>query len=469
MELPKALENEGHPIIWYLLLRLAHAIYPDPVVLKIISILIAFVAVAFFLFRAPFPVWIKILFSFGLFPIYEYSVMTRNYGISMLLLFFIADRFNNDDKRPLTGAVLLAFLANTHVHSCVFALILLGAWNVAQFVRPGAMPRAKLFWNQLLISGIVILGAACSLAIALPNKETIATDALTLSASQVIDSFRVNVFFPGRSFLSLFDMFPKTLAFDTMIAPWLLTLGLIEYPILALTHGIAMISLGMVFDLIYSGYFRHQGLFLMLSIALYWIALNQRGADQPLLLGNNQKYVSRILHFFGWVILVGILAYQVFLACAHILVDVEFEMTSFKAAGEMIASRPELRDAIMISEPDYIADSFPYYANNLIYIPRENVFRKFVRFTKANKQELSLSELMEECGKIREKMKKPVLIALGHAKFTKFDSGEVVFNFRKIFSWTMEDKKKFLSTSKPIGSFWNAVDRREKFDLFLFQ
>ena len=89
-ELFKLIRYEGHPILWYLFLFIGKSVLNDTLILPIISILIGFSAVTIFVFYAPFPFWFRFLFIFNAFPLYEYSVMARNYGISMLLLFISA-------------------------------------------------------------------------------------------------------------------------------------------------------------------------------------------------------------------------------------------------------------------------------------------------------------------------------------------------------------------------------------------
>jgi hypothetical protein len=76
-------QHKGHPILWYLLLYIGKTIVDTPLILPVTSIVIAFGAVAVFMFFAPFPLWIRCLFIFSALPVYEYSVMARNYGISM--------------------------------------------------------------------------------------------------------------------------------------------------------------------------------------------------------------------------------------------------------------------------------------------------------------------------------------------------------------------------------------------------
>ncbi|HVO76323.1 MAG TPA: hypothetical protein VMT35_20045, partial [Ignavibacteriaceae bacterium] len=81
------LKSEGHPALWYFILYIGWLIIKTPLVLKVASLSIAITAVTVFLFNSPFTKIQKGLFIFGALPLYEFSIMSRNYGIGMLLLF----------------------------------------------------------------------------------------------------------------------------------------------------------------------------------------------------------------------------------------------------------------------------------------------------------------------------------------------------------------------------------------------
>ena len=84
LDLPRALENEGHPVLWYLVLRVAYAIAPATVVMKVVATAIGVAAAALLLFRAPLPTWWRVLFVFGWVPLYGCSVLCRNYGLGVI-------------------------------------------------------------------------------------------------------------------------------------------------------------------------------------------------------------------------------------------------------------------------------------------------------------------------------------------------------------------------------------------------
>ena len=137
LDLYHLIRYEGHPILWYLILYLGHSIVDSPLVLPIASIAIASAAVALFMLRSPFPLWLKALFLFSGLPLYEYSVMARNYGISMLLLFLVASLYRYRTTQWLPLAIGLGLLANTNIHATVLAFLLMLTWAWTSRARPG--------------------------------------------------------------------------------------------------------------------------------------------------------------------------------------------------------------------------------------------------------------------------------------------------------------------------------------------
>jgi len=127
-QIPVFLKNEGHPVVWYVLLRIGYQALGSTAALPAVSFLFAGTAIVIFLFWSPFSLGLKFLFAFSVLPLYEYSVMARNYGISMLLMFSFAALYPYRRRRPLVLALVLAMLANTNVHSLLIAGLLTVLW-----------------------------------------------------------------------------------------------------------------------------------------------------------------------------------------------------------------------------------------------------------------------------------------------------------------------------------------------------
>ncbi|NLI75721.1 MAG: hypothetical protein GX442_04675 [Candidatus Riflebacteria bacterium] len=463
--LPKALENEGHPLLWYVILRAAHQILPHPVVLKVASIGIALSAVSLFLFQAPFPVWLRALFLFSALPVYEYSVMARNYGISMLLFFLLAWTFDHRHPRPLRPALCLFLLAQTNVHSCLLALVLLMVWNLARCWtwRPETWRRA--LGEQALVSLIVGVGIALALVITMPNDQTAIPKARSLGLSTILESLSRSVGDPAGTFFCLFSMIPQPLA---GLVPWLLVAGLAGFPALAGALAAGMAALGAVFHGLHSGFFRHQGLLLILALTLYWMAHQEarRRALETVAPPPGRGWPAAAFRLGNWV-LAAVLVLQCLYGAVLIRQDLEGEMSSCWRIGDLVASRPDLRGAIVVGEPDVLMEAVRYYLPNRIYVPRQGEFADVVLLTRKNLAHFSLGGLQDSVTALQQRERCPVLVAIGHSGFMAEPAGERTYWPEKTFSWNPLEKQAFLARAERLGGFHGA-STSENFDLFLF-
>lgn len=128
---------EGHPPLWYLLLFGLSRFRSDPILMQVLHVAIGICTAALVLWRAPLVWWWRVLIVLGYFFLYEYTVITRNYGLTLLFLLLAAD------VRQRIGlgwqwSMLLALAAFTHIWGIVFA----GAWMVAEFSKE----QSKKMW-----------------------------------------------------------------------------------------------------------------------------------------------------------------------------------------------------------------------------------------------------------------------------------------------------------------------------------
>src|SRR6476646_1440224 len=152
----KSLRGEGHPALWYLLLRAAYFVVGSPVVLPFISISIAAAAALLLVLRSPFRWWMVALLLMSSFLVFEYSVMARNYGISVLLLFLLANYYPHYRNRGIVLGILLFLLANTNAHSVLLAGAFLLYWLLDILLEDGF--RSKNSLRTFLVNAAI--GAA---------------------------------------------------------------------------------------------------------------------------------------------------------------------------------------------------------------------------------------------------------------------------------------------------------------------
>jgi len=140
--IPAIIHGEGHPALWYLLLRTSYDILGTKAVLPLLNLITAAAAVIIFLWRAPFSLWWKALFILSAIAAYEYSVMARNYSIVMLLMFVYAAVYTARKRSPLWLVLILFLLTQTHIIATLLIPFYLFIWfsDSPYPVRAGRAP-----------------------------------------------------------------------------------------------------------------------------------------------------------------------------------------------------------------------------------------------------------------------------------------------------------------------------------------
>jgi hypothetical protein len=128
----KYLRYEGSPGLWHLLLLVPIRLGLPYVFLNITAAALAIAGTYVFLYHAPFPAVIKVLYPFSYFAFYQYAVVARSYVLLPVLLFSIAALYTNKMKRPIVYTVLLCLLANVSLHGVIItsALAAIHFWDL---------------------------------------------------------------------------------------------------------------------------------------------------------------------------------------------------------------------------------------------------------------------------------------------------------------------------------------------------
>lgn len=424
-ELPAALKNEGHPLTWYLLLRGAYALGRSYSVLLVVSTLIGALAVGLFYWRAPLPLWLKGAFAWGVLPLYEYTVMARNYGISMLLLFVFAALYRARRRHWLPAALTLAALAHTNAHSLILTGALLGLWLLDDW--PSRPPLARCWrwlWPRLAVVGIVG-GALLSAYLTIrPDAQTIVAQPTLPAGRRLLAALADAGMRPGAAFNAILPAWGARVPDLLLVLLWA---GLLLRPRAALTVVGASLVLSTFFTTIFYGALRHQGLLLAFLLAVYWIV--REAAPRA-----RAGALRRGLHTLAvYGVLPLLLAHHLQLGHAAVRRDLGGELSGNASLGAFIRARPRLRQAIVLGEPDYRLESLPFWVPNAIYVPREERFSRTVSFTRRARAVLTLGELLATAHRLCREHRRPVLIALGHYPLAERIVTATPFSYNKLW------------------------------------
>ncbi len=167
-ELIKNTRYEGHPILWNVLLYGITRISTNPIWMQLLHVFIATASVFIFLKRAPFSILFKLLFVFGYFILFEYTILSRNYGLGLLFTFLACNYFEHRTEKFVLIALFLALACNTHA---IF-LVLSGCTMVLLFwerLQDKRLRSSKETWIALFIFGV---GALVAILQILPPEDT---------------------------------------------------------------------------------------------------------------------------------------------------------------------------------------------------------------------------------------------------------------------------------------------------------
>ena len=123
-ELFEALHYDGHPGLWHALLWPLTRITAAPEAMKIVHAGIGLALIFLIAVAAPFSRIEKILLLGGYFISFDYTVISRNYGIGLLLALLYARQRARAPHAILANALLLALLANTNIFACILSMVL---------------------------------------------------------------------------------------------------------------------------------------------------------------------------------------------------------------------------------------------------------------------------------------------------------------------------------------------------------
>jgi hypothetical protein len=457
----RGLHGEGHPAIWYLLLRGAHAVVPVREVLPATAWLVAAAATALFVFRSPFrPAMIALVLMSG-FALYEYPVVARNYGIAMLVLFALAVLYPRYRDRGVTIGIVLVLLCNTNVAADLLAASFLLFWLVELVSEEGLRwgPKYRLF---LLNAALAAFGALLCFVTVFPTVHDAAPIVIpggiglptTIAKAILIPALSLSDLLPP----GIRGNAPTAALFDIVILGSLL--GLARSPAALLSALAALLGFELFFTLIYPGYYRHECLFIVYLITLYWLVAKGRG-------GNWRGRVGLdLLVEFGTALLVLLLALQVVVAAGRIAAGFRGDPYSRSRDLAHLLQRDHLGQAILISDPDMFLEALPYYAPNPLYFMREQRFGRFVYFIRRVRTDLTLDDYLTDARALQARTHRPVVILLK----IRLDRQATPFRIHEVHIWnftgTSEQIRRFQAATRMLARFGPAVTD-ESYDVYL--
>lgn len=450
-----AIHDEGHPALWYLLLRAAHRLTGLREVLPTLAFLLGGGAAALFAWRAPFRPVVIASALFAAFFLHEYTVMARNYGVSMLLMFAFACLYGRWRDQGVGLGMVLALLSNTNVPSVLMAAALALFWGLEILCADGLSWTSA--WRRYLLNmGVMLIGVfLCVLTVYPPSADAISvplTDGLRLS--DVVGA-AFNIAPPMSALL------PDALM-DARVSPLLLTamvvgsaLGLIRSPGGFTAAMAAALGTPLFFQLIYPGSYRHEALYIVLLLTLYWLVLAGHGgrwpARPPVLRGT----IQRRLRYFGQAALLALLLTQVVTTGEIVAAALHGTPNSRSRDLADLLRREGLGRAIVMADADVMLEALPFYADNPIWLVRARRWGRVVPFRRQYAYQLGLPDLLATARALRAHMHRPVVIVL-QAELDAVHAQHISWGYLGTMRTTPREVRDFAASTIPMQRFGPA-------------
>lgn len=282
--------EEGHPLLWNVLLFFISRVTRNPLWMQLFHAIIATIAAYFFLKNAPFKVHVKVLFIFGYYMLFEYNLLSRNYMIGVVFLFAACSLYQYRKERTLLLFSLLVLASNSHAMFVVISAALVLIIMLEHIQQKGFVLDRKM----LLSLGVFVLGICIALFQIVPSWDNVVLEAAHKTSWIDRSSKSIIGFFKGVIALPDFRLanFWNSNLFINISKPLSSVLGILSLSIPLflfyknkLVLYFAYSSILGIFILFYITQLsaaRYQGIFFLILIIGLWI--NHYHASQEIFL-----------------------------------------------------------------------------------------------------------------------------------------------------------------------------------------
>lgn len=418
LDLMHNLKTQGHPALWYLLVYLVTRVTENPFAMQLLSVAIGTATAWVVLRHAPFDTFQRWMFVFGYYLLYEYTVISRHYGLALLLVCLFCARFVRIRSLDRVGTLLLVLLANTTIQGAIIAAHILllmvfrdglqAGWNALRHDR-------RLRMQALIVVLGVIAGTAQVLFEGLAMGEAhvgayrpgwdiawLGASIGTISRGWIALPDPTDIHIWNSSMLSLLPA-----GIRTLIGP-LLGLVLVAAAVRSLYRqrtlciifllGSSVLLCIVLF--VWFGYMRHHGQIFLWFVTCCWLWHGLRGKDDVPRAGPGGRLLTTSLGL-QWVALL-----LLFVA------DVRQPFSNARVVGEYL-SRPEFEGITVIGSIDYAAEPVNAYRPGKIYYPENDHFGTFIDWG-PQRRHVDVREVMADASRLAGDSGKDVIVLLNY-------------------------------------------------------
>jgi hypothetical protein len=350
--------QEGHPMIWYILLWLVSKVSHEVLGMQLLHIGISTLSVFLMARFAPFSNIKKILFAFSYFFFYEYNIISRNYALGILFVTLYLLLICREYKNYPLIALSLLLLANSHFIGLILSIPL----AIVCLLLLGQEEKPK-FQSVWFTYGILLAGFILGIVQVLPQEDSIFSH---LPKPGYFSVERLSAFtVPFKAFYHFPDLL-ATYTWNTniftankfigvlfaLLFPVVLIKAFGNKPLSLLVVVLASLGISLFFytELMYNYTVRHWGYIFLAYYAAVWL---QYGMDQTKYTLYWNRFLPRYFTIESKGITQGLfystLIIQVAAACYAYTLDLNKNFCNAKEAANYIQQHHAENDLIILS------------------------------------------------------------------------------------------------------------------------
>ena len=458
------LKYEGNPILWHFFLYLLTRFTHDPVYMQALHFIFACSFIYVFTRYATLGRLYKVMFSFGYMTLYEYSVISRCYGLALLLIFIVCALYKDRHSRYLLLGIMLALLANVTTYGIIIASGFAGILAIDYLFFPATGKKDQ----KGLIAGlaIAVIGIVLSVCQVLPEKDNTFPRAFADSIGDVfrwgsvlskifiawfyipkldgIDFWNNNCYtgnvpdvqyplsdwlFSHTQYLFFWYIFP--------IAVFILSLLIfLRKPLVFLLY--ATIMTGLIAFYYYTGllFYRYCSFMLVILIASYWLENyypehEYRNAALSRLSGFGRKIQKPFL--------AAVLAVNIIGATVAYAKDYTYEFSASKAAATYIHEN-KLDKLTIAGAPFYVVSPLAGWLDTRVFYFQTNSFGTYCLYKGQINWGMTVPDMHNSIAAIMRDGRKEMLVVAGEPWTITRDGGA---HFEPVESGPLPEGLKF--------------------------
>ncbi|MFI5221799.1 MAG: hypothetical protein ACHQK8_05700 [Bacteroidia bacterium] len=381
---------EGHPILWYLILFILTSFTKSLFALQLLNL---FLGTAFiFLFNkfSGFKKTEKILFSFGYYSVFEFTMISRSYNLELLLIAAVLVLFNKSSKNFIWMFVTLFLLANVSAFGLLFAVCfgIIFLWDEKYNLRKIEQTKVSVskYFSVVLI---FIAGIIFSIIQIKPEQGNL----VSTDASSLFDFERIKIVFARIS--DAFFLFPElkilpywnfsgTMRLDSqdLVLNLILSFAIIlacvvilwRKPETLLFFLAASAGIFLLCELPFLIAVRYTGRFFLAFVFSLWLG---NYFDEKIFTNNFLNKISILGKKFQSIFLILILISQVIAGVEYYFTDVKMPFSSSKQIASQI-QKEHLDTLPILGSQDYAVSSFSALLGKNIFYPESKTPGSFI-------------------------------------------------------------------------------------------